>query len=177
MAHKATYRRKRKQYKGNQEWIPFQQSLALLTLGDNIVLGTAILGAAFTRRFRVISVKANWLIRDLTAGEGPITCGYSHGDYTAAEIAEANDVALITSGDKIGREQASRLVRKVGSFRGFEAMEELVGNMGGEFIKTRLNWPIEEDFGFEFWAQNRSGAALTTGAILEITGEIYGKWE
>ncbi len=171
----AKYSRKR-QYKGNMEWIPFSAELPLLTTADNIVVSASILGN-MTRQFRVISVKANWTMMEHTAGQGPIVVGYAHGDYGTTEIAEATAVTLVNTGDKINREHANRLVRKVGSFRGLNTDEELVGNLGGEFIKTRLNWLIEIGFDLKIWAQNRANESLTTGSIVRVDGEIYGKWD
>ncbi len=152
-------------------------TLALSTLADNIVIKEDIQSSAFTRRIRIISAKLNVTVRGHTPGEGPYTFGLSHSDYAVAEIAEATDTSVISSSEKIANERAGRLVRKVGTFRGSEALEELRGEQGGEFTKTRLNWPIEEDFDLSYWVQNRSGASLTTGTLVEVDGTLFGVWQ
>ncbi len=150
--------------------------MALSTLADNSVLKTAI-QAAFTRRFRVAYLKGTWIIRGGTSTEGPLVVGLAHSDYTIAEIQEATDVSVISSSEKIANERRRRLVRKVGAFKMFESNEQLQGDRGSEKVFTRLNWPIEEDFSLDLWAQNRSGATLTTGAILEFDGQLVGNWQ
>lgn len=160
----------------NDAWIPVNFTLALSTLVDNIVISNPLL-PAFTRRFRVISTKLNVTMIGTTLTEGPISVGFAHSDYSNAEIAESNDIALLSTSSKIEQERSRRLVRKIGQFAGNEVNQELRGNRGGEFIRTRLNWAIEEDFALSMWAQNKSGATLTSGQSLEIDGVIYGRWE
>ncbi len=59
--------------------------LTLSTLGSVVAITTG-LTAASDSQYRMISVKASWSITGLTAGDGPITVGYAHSDYTVAEI-------------------------------------------------------------------------------------------
>ncbi len=153
--------------------IPFQMQFSLAALADNIVVSDFMLPSAFTEDFFCVSVYATYNIRGHTAGEGPITVGYAHGDYTVTEIAEANDVTLTGPGLKIEQEHARRLVRKVGSFRGLETNEEL---NHGDQIRTGFKFTIEDGKKVEIWAQNRSGATLTTGTVVEVEGIAYGRW-
>ncbi len=157
-------------------YIPVNATMAMSTLSDNIVI-KANVQAVFTRRFRLIYVKGFWSLRGGTVTEGPIAIGLAHSDYTIAEIAEATDVSVISSSEKIANERAKRLVRKIGSFVGAAANEELRGNSGGEQVYTKLNWALEEDFTLDMWAQNRSGAGLTGGQILEFDGKMVGYWQ
>ncbi len=172
MAHK---RNPKKRWKHPLVYIPVTSGLVLSTLADNTVLKGTV-QAAFTRRFHILYMKCFWAIRGNTIGEGPILVGYNHGDYTIAEILENLDVAILNTANKIERERASRLVRKVGFFVAFSVSEELRGNKGGEAVYTKLNWTIEEGETLDLFAINRSGGALTGGQIVEIEGTMVGYW-
>ncbi len=128
---------------------------------------------SFTNNIFLMSIKNDWTIRGLTAGEGPIEFGVAHGDYSDAEIEEALEVTFQEPGDKIEEEHARRLVRRVGVLHGLASNEAY--NDGRE-KKTKLNFVIQEDKGLRMWARNLSGAALTTGGVITITGNMFGKW-
>ncbi len=176
-------RRRKRQYrrKGGSRgrklvYLPISATLALSTLLDNIVIkGTT--QAVFSRRFHVVYTKLFWTLRSATAGEGPIICGLAHSDYSVLEIAEAQDVAVVNSSNKVEQERANRWVREIGSFRGLTTEEEIRGNSGGEKVYSKLNWTIEEAMSLDFWCQNRTGGTLAGGAILEIEGDLVGYWQ
>ncbi len=174
-------RRRKRQYRRKNGrrgvFIPINSTLALSTLADNAVIKEDVQSSPFTRRLRVISAKISWVLRGGVATEGPINVGLAHSDYTVTEIVEATDTSVISSSEKIANERAGRLVRKVGTFPGLVSNEELRGNGGGEWTRTRLNWVIEEDFDLSYWAQNRSGGALTGSQVLDIDGTLFGYWE
>ncbi len=145
--------------------------IALSTLASGIVLTTAITGAA-SSTYRVVSIKAQWTLTAFTAAEGPISVGYAHSDYTVTEIKEALDIAAsIDQGDKIAQEKANRLVRRVGTFRS-EQGSDLNEGMP---IKTRLNWLMTIGDSLVMWAQNESTSALTTGAFVNLMGDMWVK--
>ncbi len=157
----------------NDANVPFQAEKALGTLGNL----TAIVGAlvdASDNEYRALSVRSTWSIRDLTVGEGPITVGYAHGDYTATEIKECLEAgAAMTRNDKVAAEQANRLVRVVGVFSGVGTDETL--NDGKE-ITTCLNWVIPDGGAINQFAYNHSGAALAGGAEVIQQGKLRLKW-
>ncbi len=145
--------------------------ITLGTLANVTVVTSAILGAA-DGAYRLMSLSQSWALKNLTVGEGPVTVGYAHGDYTVTEIKEAIEAgASISIGNKIANEQANRLVRIIGSFSG-EA-EEVLND--GKPMKIRLNWAIPIGTTVNIFAYNDSGAALTTGGIIEVTGPVWVK--
>ncbi len=145
--------------------------ITLSTLAANIVITSAVLGAA-DGQYRIMSAKQTWAMKNLTAGEGPILVGYAHGDYSVTEIKEAIEAgASINRGNMVAREQSDRLVRIVGSFSG--AAEEVLND--GRPIHTRLNWAIPIGKTVNIFAYNDSGATLTTGGVVEVTGPVWVK--
>ncbi len=164
--------RKRRNRKGFTA-LPFSISLALLTLADETILATQLLGGVFIEDFFCISVDGQWGLRGLTAGEGPIDVGYSHDDYSVAELKENLTANLLDPDNKIVQEQSRRLVRRAGIFNGVAATEVL---NDGKAIRTKLRFMVGNDHAIQFWVRNRSGANLTTGALIELNGTLYGRW-
>ncbi len=167
MAAKRTPKRRRM----NLRRVGISPELNLATLASDTAIVSGLTGVA-ADTYRAMSVKAVWSLSGLTAGEGPITVGFAHSDYTVTEIKECLEAAgAIDFGDKVAAEQANRLVRTVGQFS--EANSSL---NDGKPIKTRLNWLIsigEEVNIFAFSEDDQ--ANLTTGATVRITGDLWVK--
>ncbi len=145
--------------------------LALLTLASDTALVGSLTGAA-GGAYRVISSVMTWAITKGAAGEGPITVGYAHSDYTVAEIKECLEAfASIDQGDKIAQERANRLIRVVGT------ISLGAGNMSvlndGRTVKTKLNWLINIGDSVNQFAFNESTGALTTGAVTNVQGNLW----
>ncbi len=119
--------------------------------------------------------KGLWSIRNLTLGEGPVSCGFAHSDYTAAEIEECLEAAASwAQADQIANEQRRRKVRRVAVMAHLTgaATGEVVANDGVE-IFTKLGWKIEDGQTMATWARNQDGAApLTVGGALTFSGII-----
>ncbi len=163
---------KRSRRRSNFVAIPFSVSLALSTLADNAVL-TAALMSAQTEDLYVISVDASYALQEVTAGEGPLEVGFSHSAYSVAQIAE-NLIAQQTGpGDVIAVEQSRRMVRRTGKFSGLSTHEVLAD---GRKIRTKCKFAITGSNNLDLWVQNQSDAALTTGAVVDVSGTIYGRW-
>ncbi len=146
-------------------------AIALVTLGSGIVIAANVTPAAVST-YRCVSIKGQWALSALTAGEGPISVGYAHSDYSVTEIKEAIDAgAAIDQGDKLEQEKANRLVRRVGTF---PAIQGAVLN-DGKPIATKLNWLMTIGDSVNLWAQNESTGALTTGARLNMQGDMWVK--
>ncbi len=147
--------------------------IPLLTTADTLVVVGAVTGAA-DGQYRAMSHKAVWSLRDFTAGEGPVTVGYAHGDYSVTEIKEAIEITnSISLGDLVAsREIAKRFVRIIGQFPGTSEAEVL---NDGRPIKTRLNWPMPIGKALNVFAYNEGGAAFTTGAEVQATGTLWVK--
>ncbi len=155
--------------------LPVSGSLALVTLGDNTVIKANLHTGLFTEDFFAISADLQVMIRNLTSGEGePTSWGVCHSDYSVTEVNEQLNVALLGRGSKIEQERARRLVRKGGQLVHLTAEDELIPLDRSHRIKMR--YMIQEGFANEIWFKNRSGSALTTGAIAEWEGTIYGRF-
>ncbi len=143
---------------------------ALSTLASQTAIATALTGAA-TDTYRVLSMNNSWSVDGLTAGEGPLTVGYSYSDYTVAEIKEFLDSqSAINVGSKIEQEQSKRLIRVVGVFSG-EANQSL--NFGRP-IRTKLNWKVAIGDTIQMFVFNEdASAALTTGANVHSIGKMH----
>ncbi len=153
--------------------------LALGTLAANVAVTGSVFADPVGRPYRLISMIASWTLEDFNDDEGPVICGYAHGDYTATEIKECIEAGgSINVGNKVEAERANRLVRIVGTFGGSgvqNAVVDLVIN-DGKPIKTRLNWLIPIGQTFNMFAYNDSSVAnLTTGTLLKINGTAYVK--
>ncbi len=152
--------------------VRFANSITLGTLA-NITVLTAGSTSTADGAYRMISMQAVWTLKGGTTGEGPITVGYAHSDYSVTEIKEALEAnASINIGNKVSNEQANRLVRIVGTFGGGLTDEQL---NEGRPVKTRLNWFIPIGMQVNLFAYNDSGATLTTGSIVDVTGKCWVK--
>ncbi len=151
--------------------IKFNANLALTTLGSTTVL-TQVL-SALSQDFYAVSADCRWAIRGLTAGEGPLVVGYANSDLSVTEIAEGLDASPSSESDIIARERTRRPVRSAGTFSGV-ATEEVLNN--GKPIRTKLKFNLANSLEVNAWIRNESGAVLTTGAVLEMQGKIYGYW-
>ncbi len=144
------------------------RTLTTLAAATAITSGTT--GVAVTP-YRLMTAKLVWALTGLTAGEGPITCGYAHSDYSATEIKEAiESAASIDLGNLQAREQSERLVRIVGTFGAVAAGAEL---NDGNPISTKLNWLISIGDQVNIFAWNEDTSALTTGASLNAVGTMW----
>ncbi len=156
----------------NFQAIPFSDQLALSTLGEDTILSKAPTGAV-TESYFAISVDTLWAIRGHTVQEGPIVVGWAHGDLSVSEIKEALVAELIDPSNIIVREHARRPVRRSGIFIGTLSHEVL---NDGRPIRTPMRFTIDTGHTWQYFAFNQSGAALTTGTVLEVHGVMYGRW-
>ncbi len=152
--------------------LKFHQQTSLGTLADNTALSVNLI-SSFTTAMFVISVDALWALNDMTAGQGPIEFGFTHGSYTVAQIVEALDASPDGPDNVIAIEQNRRKVRLAGLFAVNDDHEEFAD---GELTRTRVRFMVGIGSDFDAFAVNRSGAALTTGGQISVSGRIYGNW-
>ncbi len=167
MGRKATRRRR-------SPLVPakFTVSVQLSTLANVTSISAATL--ALLQEFDVISTDLICSISGLTPGEGPIDVGLAHGLYTNIEVAEALDATPLSQyGSEF--ERSNRKVRLYGSFSGEVAEETL--NDGEPIRKKMFLHGIPNVLLANIFARNRSGAALTTGAVVRIQGTHWGRWK
>ncbi len=144
--------------------------LALATLASDTAITATVTGVA-TDTYRLVSAKQTWALRGATAGEGPITVGYNHSDYSVTEIKECLEAFGIDQGDKTSQERMNRLVRVVGTF---PSSGNAVLN-DGKPISTKLNWLIAIGAEAEIFAYNEDTGALTTGSVVHAAGNYWVK--
>ncbi len=143
--------------------------LALSTVGSDTVVRKLVTGAS-DGAYRAVTVKGIYALSGLTAGEGPITVGWAHSNYTVTEIKECIESSnSISPGLLIENEQAQRLVRIIGTFPSVANSNLNNGNP----IKTRLNWLIPIGSELQLFFYNEFTAALTTGAVGRFTGNLW----
>ncbi len=154
--------------------IPFSGSIALSTLANGIVIKVNFFSNAFDNEFYALSVRANWSIRTLTAGEVPIDFGYSLADYSVAEIAEKLNADEANQRlNQIAAEQARRKIRRTGIFAGPETDQTYAD---GQQQTSKLKFVIPDGGNLIGYARNSSGATLTTGATIQVFGTLFGRW-
>ncbi len=158
--------------KFNLRRVRLNPEMPLLTPASDIVVLQAMTAVAVST-YRAISVKVMWTLMNLTSGEGPVTVGLAHSDYTVTEIKECLEAqAGIDPGNKVEQERANRMVRVVGSFSGGGGGQTL---NDGKPISTKLNWLIAIGRTVVMWAYNEDTATLTTGAVLNVSGNLWVK--
>ncbi len=161
--------RKKRRY--NLRRVRLTPELALGTLASDTVLDIASVAVA-TEPYRCVTMKNTWTLIGLTGGEGPITVGYAHADYTTTEVKEClESFASVSRQDKIANERANRLVRIVGTF---QSIGSSILN-DGRPIKTRLNWWIGIGQTVRVFAYNEGTGTLTTGAAIKVAGDMWVK--
>ncbi len=174
MPYKYRSRRRYRKRDPNFVAIPFNSVLTLSTLADNIVLQNGLTNSSFGEDIKIKSVDCAWSLRGGSATEGPIDVGFSHGDLSVTEVAEANVAEVTDPDDIIAKERARRPVRKVGSFSGLATNEQL---FNGVEKRTKIMFSVGDGHDLNGWAQNRSGGALTGGQVITMSGVIFGVWQ
>ncbi len=164
-------------HKNNRNFvaIPITAAVPLSTLANDTVVKGSLIGTLLEDLF-IFMTDLSWTLRDITIGETPVEVGLSHSDYTVAEILETLNVNFLGPGEKIEQERARRLVRSVGAFIGTQASDGGISLNDGRKIRTKLRWVANSGKDLSVWARNVSGGTLTTGAILQCHGFIYGRW-
>ncbi len=173
MAQKRHGRRRRRS-KGRFVAIPFSATLPVLAVNAGVVVKANLFGSNFAEDFYAISVDASWGMEAHTAGEGPYTLGYAHGDLSEAEIVESITAELTDPGDIIQKERARRPVRSVGRFTGV-AIDEVLND--GVLIRTPLKFAVNDGNQVVFWMFNRDSVQQTTGTLIKVDGVLYGRWQ
>ncbi len=168
----AKHKGKRRRRNTKFQVLTVDQIVSLGALVSSGILSGAITSLGVTR-YTVLSTDLLWAMDDITAGEGPITVGIANGDLSNTEISEMLDANPTSQSDIIARERLRRPVRQSGVFAGFDTHETL---NDGKFIRTKLRTSLNEGVELVIWARNKSGVTLTAGAVVRVTGKIYGYW-
>ena len=154
--------------------VPVFASLALTNLTSNTVITNNLIDNVEDVYWT--SADLTLALRGTTSNEGPIGFGVANGDLSVTEISEAIAAAPTGPDDIIQNERARRPVRNFCTFQVSTTTgeDEVVNN--GNVKRYRIKMAIGENSSLVTWAQNRSGAQLTTGAEVIISGKLYGYW-
>ncbi len=143
------------------------EQLALSTLGAKTLI-SAVFDEVLAETARISSLVASWSMQEFTvaSGDGPITVGIAHSDYTDIEIEQfIENAGSWNLGSKVQNEISKRLIRKVGTFRasgpGGSSFDPTVLNLGNP-ITTKLNWRMITGDSLKLWAYNMGSSALAT---------------
>ncbi len=153
-------------------YLPFEGEIALGTsLNDAILMLAA---QTLLQDFHIYGVKLICTIDGLTQNEGPIEVGWADSELIGAEILEKLDASPTSQTDIPAVEHARRRVRKLGQFSG-NPSEKLAD---GVAIWSKMWVPVNDGQALiDVWVVNRSGAQLTTGAVVNFSGYIVGRWK
>ncbi len=169
--HKKKYPSRRKNFVA----IPFFAELLLSTLADDTVIKVSMLSQNFGEDIFCISVDVLASIVDLTAGEVPLIFGVAHNDLTVSEILEFLDSELTDPDDLIQKERSRRPVRRIGVFSKGSVSEIELND--GKKIRQTMKFSVGDGHNVALFIANRSGATLTTGAGLKVSGTLFGRWQ
>ncbi len=154
--------------------IPFSTAVALLTLADDAIILIGALGTDFGEDIFIMSADVFAMIRDLTAGETPLEFGLAHSDLTVAEVDENLTAEVADPDDIIAKERARRPVRRIGLFNAVATQSNW---NDGNSKRVKIKFSVGNGFNLNFWVKNKSGGILTTGAVVEFSGTLYGRWQ
>ncbi len=155
--------------------VKFTAELALGTLADGLLVSVATVDS-LEQDFDIVSTDLTVSMRDHTAGEGPIDFGLTEQGYSNTEVGEALDASPLSQYGTAW-ERSKRKVRQYATFAG-DGTEETVND--GKAVRKRMFLKAFAHSTFaaaRVWARNRSGAALTTGTVLDIQGTHWGRWK
>ncbi len=151
-----------------------QRTLDLGTLAAKTLIGTTLEGTV-NERTLVSSYVATHSLGDLavSSGDGPITVGIAHGDYTDTEIeAFIENAGSWNERDKISQEIGRRKIRTIGTFEQLGSNQFATLN-DGKPIRTKLNWILTQGQTLRMWAYNQGDSALATNdPDYTVTGHV-----
>ena len=156
--------------------IPYSVGLTLSTLANNAVEAGPLV--TFGEDLFVVSVDMTAVTRGLTADEGDfLEVGTSHGDLTDTEVEETLQAELTDPDDIIARERARRPVRRYGFMIRTDADGIHSALEQGKMVRRKHMFSVGNDHSLNVWVGNRSGSQLTTGAVTNVVGTIFGRWQ
>ncbi len=166
-----------------------QNTGVIIRESDNVALGAfadgdvALLsGITPTEDFRMMKTEIVAILRGLTAGEGVgIQLGITNGELSQTEVEECLDIdGPLDRNDRNGEEKANRFVKTIGATGKIGASDTsspiLDLHTGAPVVVARPNWTFSNPEGWNFFAQNAGGLALTTGSTIQLQATHYGVW-
>ncbi len=164
--------KRRRASRGRLVYLPFDESITLGTLVANGISTNAL--QTLTQDFDIVGVKATVSFTDVTQGEGPLEVGWAQSELTGVQIVANRDASPTSQWDVLANEQSKRKVRVFGKSAG--TTDESLNNGLAVWRKMFLRIPSGKAL-CDLWIINRSGATLTTGAIVNLQGSVVGCWK
>ncbi len=153
--------------------------VALSTLGARTAaLLSSSFGTTIDRAFLIKKIVYSLMLSGITAGEGPFTIGLSNGDASLAEVAaafdEINTVGPSDTTQERTQDNVWNVIQKTWrqpEFKSTAAIAEL-----HEEVTLGKGMPAIENRGVALHLFNHDAAALTTGAVVKGTVQLWGVW-
>lgn len=163
--------------KGKIFSILVNKNMGIGPLPDAEAIEDDLLTEPMTKDCYVISgdLIAAW--RSITQGEGPIEWGICHSDLTSPELEQYLNLQDFPDYDDIGEQEVrlrGKFVRRLGMFANVSNSADEITN-DGNYSRYKIRMRVGETHDLHMWVHNRSGATLTTGSNLYITGKLYCK--
>ncbi len=151
---------------------------ALGTLGSRTA---ALLNSSFTttltRTFLIKKVVYNLMISGITTGEGPFTAGLSRGDASLGEVAAAFDEINTVGPEDLTQQRTQDNVWNVLQMTWQQFEFKSAATLAELHTQLSLKgMPAVENQGVALHLFNHDGAALTTGAVVKGTVQLWGVW-
>ncbi len=151
------------------------QALGSLANEAGIIVGTKLVTL---ERFRMLKNELIATLTSLTTGEGTgLLIGLVDGDYALAELEAAIESdGPLGPNDQIGEELSERFYKFFGAIdreTGTEAIFE--NDQGGHKMQHTIRWTFARTKSWNFFVYNM-GAALTSGAVVNIRSKSFGVW-
>ncbi len=157
-----------------------RQTIALGGLADDAAIKLSAL--VMEEDFRMLKSEIMCVINNLTTLEGQgLYLGIANNELTVAEIA----AAIVTGGplNRNDRGTVETAMRNVKLFAALAAQafatqveRQMVNESGGPLITIKHRWTYSDPEGWCWFVFNGTGAALTTGASVELTATSFGVW-
>ncbi len=149
-------------------------STGALASADAVVAGSY---GSLTTSFRILKTEyfmgANFAGVD--AQEGPLLVGIASKALSAAEVEECIEATPANHSDN-ANEHSMRAVWPLETFFQLgDTSSAIPANVSAKGI-VNLKWTFEEDGGWNWFAYNYSGVALTAGATINIVAKHFGVW-
>ncbi len=154
-------------------------NVALSTLAARTaILLSSQFATTLKRTFLIKKIKYHLFISGITGGEGPFTAGLARGDATTAEVAAAFDEINTVGPQDTSQERTQDNVWNVSqnTWRQFESEANATeAELHGE-MPIAKGIPALEDQGVQLMLFNHDSSALTTGAVVKGTVQLWGVW-
>ncbi len=155
---------------------------------SNIALGTlaartavqlaSTFGTSIQRTFLIKRLKYHLFISGITGGEGPFAAGLAPGDASVAEINAAFDEINTVGPEDLTQERTQDNVWNVSqnSWKPFESKANATEAELHMEVAFKNGIPALEGQGVQVALFNHDASALTTGAVVKGTVQLWGVW-